>query len=224
MCGCLLEIPVQFHPYPLSLFTVMFGLPRSLVFLVHSTTLSSSMTSPTFAGPFPLVRKFEVVTHITNFCAFVHTQFSLPVKAVHADNGTKFVNNMLIMALSSSIMPSAPSLPPAALTYASSNCVLLGYPSSYKGYRCLDLTTRRIIISRHVVFDETQFPFSSDPTSALPSSLDFLVAGPAAPVLRNAATTLPASLHRRSMLSSRATELIWSSSLRIPPSYSLARS
>ncbi|BAH93126.1 Os05g0380700 [Oryza sativa Japonica Group] len=34
-------------------------------------------------------------------------------------------------------------------------CVFLGYPSSHKGYRCLNISTRRIIILRHVIFDET---------------------------------------------------------------------
>ena len=41
----------------------------------------------------------------------------------------------------------------------SSACVLLGYPSDHRGYQCFDLATRRVIISRHVTFDEHQFPF-----------------------------------------------------------------
>jgi len=62
----------------------------------------------------------------------------------------------------------------------SSACVFIGYPSSQKGYRCLDLSTRRVIISRHVVFDEANFPFAV--TKPPPESLDFLVQGrPPAP-------------------------------------------
>jgi len=38
------------------------------------------------------------------------------------------------------------------LSPRSTACVFLGYPPSQKGYRCLDLSTRKIIISRHVVF------------------------------------------------------------------------
>lgn len=39
-------------------------------------------------------------------------------------------------------------------------CIFLGYPSEHKGYRCLDLSTSRLIISRLVTFDKTSFPFS----------------------------------------------------------------
>jgi hypothetical protein len=47
------------------------------------------------------------------------------------------------------------------LTPQSSACVFLGFSPHHKGYRCLDLATQRILISRHVVFYETTFPFSS---------------------------------------------------------------
>ncbi|GKV03333.1 hypothetical protein SLEP1_g15654 [Rubroshorea leprosula] len=39
-------------------------------------------------------------------------------------------------------------------------CIFLGYPAHHKGYRCLDLATNKIIISRHVVFDETSFRYT----------------------------------------------------------------
>ncbi|KAJ8619993.1 hypothetical protein MRB53_028522 [Persea americana] len=38
-------------------------------------------------------------------------------------------------------------------------CVFLGYSDQYKGYRCLYPPTGRVYTSRHVVFDETNFPF-----------------------------------------------------------------
>jgi hypothetical protein len=90
------------------------------------------------------------------------------------------------------------------------------YPSSHKGYRCFDLTTKRIIISRHVVFDETQFPFSTNPPSVLPSSLDFLITGPTAPVPRTTATPSPADTAQQQH------RPIWRTLLRIRPFYILA--
>jgi hypothetical protein len=54
----------------------------------------------------------------------------------------------------------------------SCRCVFLGYSSDHKRYRCLDLTTNHLLMSRHVVFDESSFPFaSSDPP---PDDLDSL--------------------------------------------------
>jgi hypothetical protein len=55
-------------------------------------------------------------------------------------------------------------------------CVFLGYPTSHKGYCCLDLSTRKIIISRHVVFDESTFPFAREPPVPT-TSFDFLLDG-----------------------------------------------
>jgi hypothetical protein len=57
----------------------------------------------------------------------------------------------------------------------STACVFMGYPSSHKGYRCLDISTRKIIISRHVVFDESTFAFASASPIPPASSFDFLL-------------------------------------------------
>jgi hypothetical protein len=37
--------------------------------------------------------------------------------------------------------------------------VFLGYSSSHLGYRCLDLESGRVYVSRHVRFHECVFPF-----------------------------------------------------------------
>jgi len=55
----------------------------------------------------------------------------------------------------------------------SSPCIFLGYPSHHRGYRCLDLSTKKIILSRHVTFDESVFPFASM-TPTQPPSYTFL--------------------------------------------------
>jgi hypothetical protein len=46
------------------------------------------------------------------------------------------------------------------LQFRSKQCVFLGYSSMYKGYKCLEVSTGRVYISRDVTFDEEVFPFS----------------------------------------------------------------
>ena len=45
------------------------------------------------------------------------------------------------------------------LSFRTTRCVFLGYSSSHKGYKCLDRSTKRVYISRDVIFDENVFPF-----------------------------------------------------------------
>jgi hypothetical protein len=47
------------------------------------------------------------------------------------------------------------------LDFRSSPCVFFGYSSSYLGYRCFDIASNRIYISRHVRFHEHVFPFDN---------------------------------------------------------------
>lgn len=35
--------------------------------------------------------------------------------------------------------------------------MLIGYNSNQKGYRCLDMSTNRVFIPRHVIFDKDSF-------------------------------------------------------------------
>jgi hypothetical protein len=50
-------------------------------------------------------------------------------------------------------------------------CVFLGYSSDHKGYCCLDLSTKLLIVFWHMVFDEGNFPLATSPN---PTNLDFL--------------------------------------------------
>jgi histone deacetylase 1/2 len=47
------------------------------------------------------------------------------------------------------------------LQFRSKQCVFLGYSNMHKGFKCLDIPTGRIYISRDVVFDENVFPFAT---------------------------------------------------------------
>jgi len=42
----------------------------------------------------------------------------------------------------------------------STPCIFLGYPSNHRRYKCLDMTTNKIIICRHVLFNESTFPYA----------------------------------------------------------------
>lgn len=48
---------------------------------------------------------------------------------------------------------------PHKLAPKSSSCVFLGYSKLHKGYTCLDFSSGKIFISRHVLFFEQEFPF-----------------------------------------------------------------
>jgi hypothetical protein len=72
----------------------------------------------------------------------------------------------------------AHKLPPRSVP-----CVFLSYLSSHKGYRCINLVTQQLIISRHVTFDETMLPFHFRYPNGHDTMLDFLLPPASSPLL-----------------------------------------
>jgi len=207
---------------------------------------------------FPLRLKSDTFTTLTNFFAYVKTQYDAVIKAVQCDNGREFdnssartffltngvhlrmscpytsaqnskaeriirsTNNVIrSMLFQASMSPSYWAealhtattilniLPTKTLNFSTSHaalygaapsykhlrvfgcacypnlsattshnlaprsplCVFLGYSSHHKGYRCLDMASNRMIISRHIIFDEAVFPLAGHPSP--PSVADF---------------------------------------------------
>ena len=48
-------------------------------------------------------------------------------------------------------------------------CIFLGYASKYEGYLCYEVIKKKVYISRHVLFDESEFPYSVIASTHAPS-------------------------------------------------------
>lgn len=68
--------------------------------------------------------------------------------------------------------PNISATAPYKLAPHSSTCLYLGYATHHRGYHCLDLSTRKHIVSHHVIFDEFTFLLTSHSSteSVVPSS------------------------------------------------------
>uniref|UniRef100_A0A0A9BDA3 Uncharacterized protein n=1 Tax=Arundo donax TaxID=35708 RepID=A0A0A9BDA3_ARUDO len=68
--------------------------------------------------------------------------------------------------------PNTTATTPHKLAPRSVPCIFLGYPDNTKGYKCYNPATRRVLTSRHVVFDEMSFPFRQvmPPSASAPAA------------------------------------------------------
>ena len=71
------------------------------------------------------------------------------------------------------MLPMVRPYQPRKLNFKSIKCVFLGYSLTHKGYHCLDPSTGRLYISRHVIFYEQTFPFTMPPPDSSSSSVPY---------------------------------------------------
>ncbi|PKU83709.1 Retrovirus-related Pol polyprotein from transposon TNT 1-94 [Dendrobium catenatum] len=76
----------------------------------------------------------------------------------------------------------------------SQECVFLGYSTSHKGYKCYNLKTHKIHISRHVVFHEEIFPYKTEPPKS--NSDSSVPPIPISPYLLTPTSTIPSQSHK----------------------------
>jgi hypothetical protein len=135
---------------------------------IYTMLLHASMPPPYWA------EALTIATFRLNRCPSSSIQNQIPHQILH-NTLPDYVSLRVFGCL---CYPNLTATSPHKLAPQFAPCVFLGYPSSHKGYRCLDMATRRIIISRHVIFYESVFPFSAAPSAvSMPSSLDFLMHG-----------------------------------------------
>lgn len=79
----------------------------------------------------------------------------------------------------------------------SATCTFIGYSLSQSAYLCLDKSTGRIYTSRHVMFDETKFPFqlsqspSTPPAPTEPSTYPYATIVPTRQLVQSTPATTP---------------------------------
>jgi len=65
--------------------------------------------------------------------------------------------------------PLIPSTTRNKLQPRSTPCVFLGYLHNYRGYKCYELSSHKVIISRNVLFEENIFPISTMNAPTVPN-------------------------------------------------------
>ncbi|KAJ9556167.1 hypothetical protein OSB04_010781 [Centaurea solstitialis] len=154
--------------------------------LIHSDLWTSPVTSLSgfkyyvlflddfshFLWVFPLRAKSEVEAllssvHTFNLLPSTTIQYKTPFEVLFGF----FPTYTHLRVFGCLCYPNTSPTSPHKLAPRSSVCVYLGPSTDHRGYRCLDLITQKVIISRHVTFDETLFPFPD--FQPRPSSEDY---------------------------------------------------
>ena len=136
-------------------------------------TINNVVRSLLFQASMPPVYWVEALSTATVLLNILPTktlQFSTPHFALFA----KLPTYDHLRVFGCKCYPNLSATAPHKLAPRSALCVFLGYSAHHKGYRCLDLSSNRVIISRHVIFDETAFPFAERHGPSNPAEIEFL--------------------------------------------------
>jgi len=136
-------------------------------------TINNVVRSLLFQASMPpsyWVEALSTATVLLNILPTKTLQFSTPHFALFA----KLPTYDHLRVFGCKCYPNLSATAPHKLAPRSALCVFLGYSAHHKGYRCLDLSSNRVIISRHVIFDETAFPFAERHGPSNPAELEFL--------------------------------------------------
>lgn len=103
------------------------------------------------------VEALHTATYLHNILPTKRLNFFTPTFALYGRHPT--YDHLRVFGCA--CYPNMSTTMPHKLYLRSTRCVFLGYPSDYRGYRCLDPLTGKVHISRHVDFNETSFPFTT---------------------------------------------------------------
>ncbi|KAK1417324.1 hypothetical protein QVD17_26451 [Tagetes erecta] len=115
---------------------------RALLFHAH--------IPPTF-----WVEALHTATYLHNILPTKRLHYQTPAFALYARQPT--YDHLRVFGCA--CYPNMSAIQPHKLSPRSIQCVFLGYPSDFRGYRCYDPLTGKVHLSRHVIFDEHTFPF-----------------------------------------------------------------
>lgn len=123
---------------------------------------------------------------------FLFENFDIPFQLLH--NQMPFYDH--IQTFGCLCYPNLSSTAPHKLAPRSSPCIFLGFLHGYKGYRCYNPATGKVIMSRHVTFHEDIFPAETSlPVSSTSSNQSFTIGSFTNPAVVIPSLPLPTAPH-----------------------------
>ncbi|GKV44212.1 hypothetical protein SLEP1_g51411 [Rubroshorea leprosula] len=124
---------------------------RTIMNMVRSLLFQANLPSQFW------VEALHVAVHLINILPSSRLHFSTPHELLFGLPPTYDH----LRAFGCACYPNLAATAPHKLAPRSTLCIFLGYPPHHKGYKCLDLRTNKVIVSRHVVFNEAIFPYTA---------------------------------------------------------------